>query len=201
MRSEKFEELIEKDQLHNQMMSKAVFHGFKEGTISFMPTFKVDRQKGHSYNPRRLPAWCDRVLWKSTLPSREAQVLDYYSVPEVSSSDHKPVAALFKVPTSIDSVRKNCKWCVCVLVFYDHSNTDKHKSIIVLAIKKLQAEGLFLLKKTDTITATPPNPQVVSQAQSIAPFYVARYSYLFEEAESTRRQSCTRNVILFGTMP
>eukprot|EP00210_Caulerpa_lentillifera_P006808 g6507.t1 len=144
LRKENFDELIKNDQLQTQMEAGAVFHGFKEGKICFMPTFKTERVKGHMYTPRRLPAWCDRILWKSIFSTREAQVLDYYSVPEVSSSDHKPVAAFFKVPT----------------IFYDHSISDENISIIVLSIKKLQADGLFLLKKTDTITATPPNPQV-----------------------------------------
>jgi hypothetical protein len=46
---------------------------------------------------KRSPAWCDRVLLRSNLPHKRASVLSYYSTPELSTSDHKPVGALIKV--------------------------------------------------------------------------------------------------------
>jgi len=33
--------LLDKDQLRQQMEEKAAFRGFREGDISFVPTFKV----------------------------------------------------------------------------------------------------------------------------------------------------------------
>eukprot|EP00003_Mantamonas_plastica_P008653 TRINITY_DN1769_c0_g1_i15.p1 TRINITY_DN1769_c0_g1~~TRINITY_DN1769_c0_g1_i15.p1 ORF type:complete len:307 (+),score=116.70 TRINITY_DN1769_c0_g1_i15:42-962(+) len=47
----------------------------------------------------RIPSWCDRVLWK-TLPGSagEPELLEYDAVPDIQTSDHRPVFALFDVP-------------------------------------------------------------------------------------------------------
>jgi inositol polyphosphate 5-phosphatase INPP5B/F len=61
---------------------------------------QVHRQKGLHYQPQRSPAWCDRVLFRSAVPGQEVTVLDYFTAPDISTSDHKPVAAILSVPTS-----------------------------------------------------------------------------------------------------
>ena len=50
----------------------------------------------------RVPAWCDRVLWR-TKTAFDVQLIDYISHPKMLISDHKPVSALFdvKVGTAI----------------------------------------------------------------------------------------------------
>ena len=119
--SRDFAELLEKDQLRYQMAEKRVFQGFQEGEIDFLPTFKVIapepvhldtpiqvlRARETMYDPKRLPAWCDRILWKSVFSSKKANILSYYSAPEIASSDHKPVAALFRVPTGTSQLRSS----------------------------------------------------------------------------------------------
>lgn len=52
--------------------------------------------------PQRVPSYCDRVLHKS-LPGRRANLtLERFTcVESISSSDHKPVLAEFKVHTSL----------------------------------------------------------------------------------------------------
>jgi hypothetical protein len=94
--------------------------GFAEGAIRFPPTFKF--HPGSSvYSEQRVPSWTDRVLWRvrstpqpseqqpsapgtpngsstflaSDLPPPEVAQLYYTSVPQVVSSDHKPVIAGF----------------------------------------------------------------------------------------------------------
>ncbi|GMH43463.1 hypothetical protein BSKO_11385 [Bryopsis sp. KO-2023] len=91
--------LLELDQLRQQIAKKKAFDDFQEGQITFVPTYKMERKAGQIWDPMRLPAWCDRVLWKSLIPSKNVEVLDYYSVPEITSSDHKPVVGFYLVPT------------------------------------------------------------------------------------------------------
>lgn len=170
---QKMIELIEKDQLRSEIVAKRAFAGFCEGDIHFMPTFKVDpshsmqnvdvqveRESGCVYNIKRLPAWCDRILWKSTLPSKSAEILNYYSVPEFPSSDHKPVAAHFKVPTSDLYLPGQSK--TIDPVFYDYGFENEDQAMIVLSIQKLRAEGLFMIKQQTTRDLTAPNPQAES---------------------------------------
>jgi hypothetical protein len=70
-------------------------------------------QGTHDYHPARVPSWTDRILWKlrshqdaleaafaAELPPPPALHLEqlyYTSVPSVTSSDHKPVIAGFKL--------------------------------------------------------------------------------------------------------
>jgi endonuclease/exonuclease/phosphatase family metal-dependent hydrolase len=44
---------------------------------------------------RRLPAWCDRVLWRSSDPNHVPQL--HYQQYEVNISDHCPISAAFTV--------------------------------------------------------------------------------------------------------
>ena len=95
---EQWESLIEMDQLKHAQEGGYAFAGFQEGTISWPPTFKVKRVPGLTYNPQRVPSYCDRVLWKS-LPTVISCVeqTKYNPVPEVSTSDHKPIVAHFTI--------------------------------------------------------------------------------------------------------
>lgn len=43
-----------------------MFQGFAEGSLNFAPTYKYD-EFSDDYDTSekgRIPAWCDRVLWK-----------------------------------------------------------------------------------------------------------------------------------------
>jgi len=76
---EKFRWLLEFDQLTMELVKGEVFHDFQEGTITFRPTYKYIAGT-HTYDPKRVPAWCDRVLWWTNealrrqllLPAQEA---------------------------------------------------------------------------------------------------------------------------------
>lgn len=90
-------ELLLVDKFLSTTMRLDIFH---VSHASFLvAVWKMERIPGNMWKRERSPAWCDRILWRSCIPSKEATVLDYYSVPEISSSDHKPVGALFEVPT------------------------------------------------------------------------------------------------------
>jgi len=89
-------DLLARDQLLCERGMGRVFAGFEEGAIRFPPTFKFET--ADSYHAKRLPAWCDRVLWKSNEAfAGRASLLTYDSVPSVCTSDHKPVVASFAV--------------------------------------------------------------------------------------------------------
>lgn len=62
---------------------------FATPSCDFAPTFKVIR-RSDTYNDKRCPAWCDRVLFR-TRPSFELKILHYDRCTPVLTSDHKPV--------------------------------------------------------------------------------------------------------------
>ena len=90
--------LLALDQLRAVRAMGVAFHGFQEGDPAFPPTFKVERIPGFSYQAQRVPAYTDRVLWKS-MPSLAASVTQtaLRAVGGVGTSDHKPVVAEFEL--------------------------------------------------------------------------------------------------------
>lgn len=61
--------LLSHDELHEQMKSRHAFHdGWKEGDITFLPTYKYDPGSVgvfDSSEKRRAPSWCDRILYRT----------------------------------------------------------------------------------------------------------------------------------------
>lgn len=76
--------------------NKNAFLNFIEPKILFGPTYKFKPNTNDYDGEKRLPAWCDRILYKSS-KRVEMQPLLYKSYPNIQISDHKPVAAIFNL--------------------------------------------------------------------------------------------------------
>ncbi|KAJ0693096.1 putative phosphoinositide 5-phosphatase [Helianthus annuus] len=66
-----FDWLREKDELHIEMKAGTVFQGKREAVITFPPTNKFERHQpglADSGEKKRIPAWCDRVLYRDNRP-------------------------------------------------------------------------------------------------------------------------------------
>lgn len=93
-------ELQEQDQLLRQKMNNPLFKllTFDEAPIQFDPTYKYD--PGTDFydrsEKRRVPAWCDRVLYKGNGIKNL-----FYRRFEPRCSDHRPIAAGFSFKTKI----------------------------------------------------------------------------------------------------
>lgn len=84
---------LEQDQLLLGMIP--CLRGFSEAIIGFPPTYKYVPGTDE-LNAKRLPAWCDRVVYKTN--SAGAELLQYDSCCALNNtSDHWPVAAQFSV--------------------------------------------------------------------------------------------------------
>ncbi|KAL0667138.1 hypothetical protein Bca4012_029842 [Brassica carinata] len=96
----------EKDQLRAEMSEGKVFQGMREALITFPPTYKFEKNKpglgGYdSGEKKRIPAWCDRVIFRDnqSTPFSECNLqcpvvsctVMYEACMDVTESDHKPV--------------------------------------------------------------------------------------------------------------
>uniref|UniRef100_A0A914DX46 Protein kinase domain-containing protein n=1 Tax=Acrobeloides nanus TaxID=290746 RepID=A0A914DX46_9BILA len=106
-----YKELFAFDQLKEQQRLKIAFNDFVEPDIlSFKPTYKFDvgTSNWDTSEKRCVPAWCDRILWRSLDKHTKVQTHLYTSVDSVLFSDHKPVAAhFFLTVKTINQKKKN----------------------------------------------------------------------------------------------
>lgn len=114
------DELLKNDQLllerEKEDESEVPFAGYQEGPLNFRPTYKFDCGSDvYDTSPKqRVPAWTDRVLFSgaSTRPGKfgnekspestkqgeapaRMHLRAYRSVPELRTSDHRPVLSSF----------------------------------------------------------------------------------------------------------
>ncbi|XP_022344336.2 inositol polyphosphate 5-phosphatase K-like isoform X1 [Crassostrea virginica] len=104
IKQKNFDTLMKRDQLIKCREEGLIFCDFEEGKLDFPPTYKFDKGTDNydSSPKRRVPAWCDRILWQVHEDAFEkitiaADLLQYKSIPCYVQSDHKPVIATFKV--------------------------------------------------------------------------------------------------------
>eukprot|EP00892_Ulva_mutabilis_P004410 jgi/Ulvmu1/2340/UM013_0188.1 len=123
-----YDALLAHDQLRAMQLTGKAFVDFHEADISYPPTFKVEREASIVYKPHRLPAWCDRILWHTNMPAGMHPVCTgYFMVAEADSSDHKPVAAVFTLPSVLSPA---------------HIVTDSIENFVV-SISNLRARDLL----------------------------------------------------------
>jgi len=98
--------LLRRDQLKREIEQNTAFMNFEEEIIVFKPTYKFSIGSSSEYSeekPVRVPAWCDRILWK-TLPRDDLSHESYGSCDEITTSDHHPVFATFKLTTRLGNL-------------------------------------------------------------------------------------------------
>ncbi|KAJ5157574.1 Inositol-1-4-5-trisphosphate 5-phosphatase 1 [Penicillium canariense] len=87
-----FQKLYDNDQLNLHMIAGRVFQFYSEGLITFAPTYKYDvgTDNYDTSDKSRIPAWCDRILWRGA-NLRQTQ----YHTADLRVSDHRPIFAKF----------------------------------------------------------------------------------------------------------
>jgi hypothetical protein len=92
------EKILEHDQLLQTKGRNPAFvlRAFQEEQIMFAPTYKYDvgTDRYDTSEKRRIPAWCDRILYRGT--GDKLKQIDYKRY-EVKVSDHRPVSGLFQM--------------------------------------------------------------------------------------------------------
>ncbi|GAA5978401.1 hypothetical protein JCM10908_004340 [Rhodotorula pacifica] len=107
------ESLLQHDQLLKNLATNQNFRlrSFKESPIHFPPTYKYDpgTDQYDSSPKRRIPAWCDRILYRADRGEHVRPV--HYQRYEVNISDHKPVSAAYDLQIKhIDSAKRAAVW-------------------------------------------------------------------------------------------
>jgi len=89
--------LLEHDQLRKELRTNHGFRlrSFDEPQITFAPTYKYNRGSTEydSSEKKRIPAWCDRILYTRNSNIVPLNYLRY----EATVSDHRPISAAFRM--------------------------------------------------------------------------------------------------------
>ncbi|KAH8432548.1 Inositol-1,4,5-trisphosphate 5-phosphatase 1, variant 4 [Aspergillus melleus] len=152
VRQRDYQKLYDNDQLNLQMVSGRAFQFYTEGPISFPPTYKYDigRDDYDTSEKARIPAWCDRVLWRG---ANLHQV--NYNVAALRFSDHRPVWATFLC--EISTIDENAKSKLRHTLY--HQKRSNHGDIVGESLR-LDDEEL-----TTFDSATPGLPPASSDHQ------------------------------------
>jgi len=89
-------------------LKKGVLRHYKEGTMTFRPTYKFI-VKTNEYDWNRFPSYTDRILFESVhpLPQQNPLMNVYYGSVDYELSDHKPITGLFEAKIKVvDQVKK-----------------------------------------------------------------------------------------------
>eukprot|EP01052_Picozoa_sp_SAG31_P022191 SAG31_NODE_1753_length_7350_cov_1.885395_4_plen_826_part_00 len=135
IKKERWDILRAADELQREMAAGHVFAGFRDSTCAFPPTFKVEKGFELEYNSKRVPSFCDRILWRSSRGFENCIHQEFFSAaPNLTTSDHKPCWARFRlsIPPSL-KVRDR-----------------QQPSRVLLRLRGVEVEGLY----TNTSLAT-----------------------------------------------
>lgn len=100
---------LKHDELTYILANEAILKDFKEFEINFKPTYKYVLYQENSYNKKRIPSWCDRILYKTyhdncetddTQNIQEPHLIKYSSLSRemLLWTDHQPVELIIDVP-------------------------------------------------------------------------------------------------------
>ncbi|KAL4891371.1 SacI homology domain-containing protein [Aspergillus ambiguus] len=135
-----FQRLYDNDQLNLGMLKGWTFKFYTEGPITFPPTYKydVDSDDYDTSEKARIPAWCDRILWKGSGLQQTN-----YKAANIRFSDHRPVWATFscKITVIDETVKSRLRQQL-----YEQIQRDPRNAVSGIKAQGSESEDLITLE-------------------------------------------------------
>lgn len=89
---------------HRDTQKKGNLRHYKEGTMTFKPTYKF-KMNTNEYDINRVPAYTDRILFEQVhqLPQQNPLMCIFYGMADYDISDHKPITGLFEAKIKVQN--------------------------------------------------------------------------------------------------
>ncbi|XP_075220545.1 inositol polyphosphate 5-phosphatase K-like isoform X2 [Lycorma delicatula] len=122
-----YDKLLKYDQLVKVIESNEAFSELQEAPPDFPPTFKFIKNSS-LYDPKRRPAWTDRILYRVNKNNYENIILEvkqlmYTSGSNSMNSDHRPVMSRFDLKVFSNHVDRQVTFYPITLWRLDVENT------------------------------------------------------------------------------
>jgi len=123
-----------KEKVEEMLNLLPMLQSFVEGPILFAPTYKFEKGRDQ-YTSKRIPAWCDRILW--VIPPHPAINIkqSIYSSSSITPpiSDHRPVFSEFHITYNKSwDPPKDSQWLVSIrnfhLFLYSFNNNERNEN-------------------------------------------------------------------------
>ena len=148
------------DELQREVTAGRVYANFKTPPCEFKPTFKVARKVETEYNPKRIPSYCDRILFHSHKHlAANLSCHAYTGCHAFSTSDHKPIIGLFSVlPTAKPALLFGAQAALPQLKFFDLKARDLTAMDIGVTLQSRKVYGFTV----PTVGKAKSDPYVVA---------------------------------------
>ena len=115
-------ELLNYDQFYISQQENSLMSQMGEAKINFLPTYKYYVNENKYDIEKRVPAYCDRILFKKN--SETIPII--YNRCEYTLSDHKPIYGIYQIKTKVISQENKKKVLNEVMLNFERNQKDNN---------------------------------------------------------------------------
>ena len=139
-------ELLNYDQFYISQQENSLMSQMDEAKINFLPTYKYYINENKYNIEKRVPAYCDRILFKKN----SGTIPIIYNRCEYTLSDHKPIYGVYQIKTKIISQENKKKVLNEVMLNFERNQKENNSGFTKKNDVNLNIEENFFSKKGNT---------------------------------------------------
>ena len=135
--------LLMYDQFYFAQKENSLISQMNEAQIKFLPTYKYCVNENKYNIEKRVPAYCDRILFKK----KSETIPIVYNRCEYNLSDHKPIYGVYKIKTKIINQESKQKILNEIIQNYENNLKENNSGFKKNAVNLNYEENFFMNKR------------------------------------------------------
>ena len=131
------------DQFYFAQKENSLISQMHEAQIKFLPTYKYCVNENKYNIEKRVPAYCDRILFKK----KSETIPIVYNRCEYNLSDHKPIYGVYKIKTKIINQESKQKILNEIIQNYENNLKENNSGFKKNAVNLNYEENFFMNKR------------------------------------------------------